>query len=557
MAKVGNLAVAFTANTAQFTRGVNGARDSVIGFRGAVAGAKTAMAGFGRLLSIAAIIAVGKKVVNLAGEQEHAERRLAGVLRATGNAAGFTAEQLQKEALAIQSVTAVADQEVLAVQAVLATFKELRGETFKQATRAVLDMAAAMGQDARSAAIQLGKALNDPIRGVSALREVGVSFNDQQMEMIAGFVKSNNLMAAQQVILAELSSEFGGVAEAVSKGAGAFAQLGNEIGFVAEKFGRLIALPFQEFAHLTALGLIEMRDPTPPAGSTLRADEFSTSMDRNLLEQRAGMRGFDSADQMIASDAAAADRKRALAQMERDSMFAGRFLRQVAMESETMIAQVDANTAAAKASMAQRVTLDVLSMMRDLRSETNALVMSEREMSFARLASIGATDSQVRSITDLIDTLDMVRKSHDAAAAADGRRQQMMSRGQGIFAETRNPMERHIAELRELRELYAGNAIDIDTLTRAMFASRDRLADSIRAASSTTAATREQRPAALERGSVAAFSAGRADNQIQKPLNNIANNTAAQVRIFGRALDKLSSIDRNIANQAIEVASIP
>jgi hypothetical protein len=63
------------------------------------------------------------------------------------------------------------------------------------------DMSVALGQDMSSSAIQLGKALNDPIKGVSALQRVGVSFTASQKEQIKTLVQSGRTMDAQKLIL--------------------------------------------------------------------------------------------------------------------------------------------------------------------------------------------------------------------------------------------------------------------------------------------------------------------------------------------------------------------
>ena len=86
-------------------------------------------------------------------------------------------------------------------------------DIFNQATETMLDMSMALGQDTKQSAIQLGKALNDPIKGVGALQRVGVSFTAAQQAQIKALVKSGETMKAQKIILAELRKEFGGSAK--------------------------------------------------------------------------------------------------------------------------------------------------------------------------------------------------------------------------------------------------------------------------------------------------------------------------------------------------------
>src|SRR6266542_726237 len=108
----------------------------------------------------------------------------------------------------------------------LLTFTNIRNETgkgndiFTQSTKTLIDMATALGQDIPKSAIQMGKALNDPIKGMTALRRVGVTFTEQQTDQVKAMVKSGNLLGAQKLILRELTSEFGGSAAAQATSSG-------------------------------------------------------------------------------------------------------------------------------------------------------------------------------------------------------------------------------------------------------------------------------------------------------------------------------------------------
>jgi phage-related minor tail protein len=106
-------------------------------------------------------------------------------------------------------------------------------DIFDQATGIITDMSVALGQDTSSSAIQLGKALNDPIKGVTALQRVGVSFTASQKEQITTLVESGKTLDAQKLILAELGKEFGGAAEAAATPLG---KLQQRIGDLAENW---------------------------------------------------------------------------------------------------------------------------------------------------------------------------------------------------------------------------------------------------------------------------------------------------------------------------------
>lgn len=160
-------------------------------------------------------------VVAEANESERSFANLQAAVTATGGASGYTATQLSAMAGELSALTAIDDEAIQDGQAMLVTFKNIGQDVFPLATRAMLDMATAMSggtqpsaEALRGTSIQLGKALNDPIAGISALSRVGVSFTEQQKAQIKTMVESGNVMGAQKIILAELTSEFGGVAAA-------------------------------------------------------------------------------------------------------------------------------------------------------------------------------------------------------------------------------------------------------------------------------------------------------------------------------------------------------
>jgi hypothetical protein len=162
------------------------------------------------------------------------------VIKSTGGAAKLTGQQIGDLATKISNLTGVDDEAVQGAENLLLTFTRIRNETgkgndiFTQATKTVTDMSVALGEDMNAAAIQVGKALNDPIAGVTALRKVGVSFTADQQKQIKTLVEHNKTLDAQKIILKELNTEFGGAAAAAStpaqKAAVAWGNLKEQIG---------------------------------------------------------------------------------------------------------------------------------------------------------------------------------------------------------------------------------------------------------------------------------------------------------------------------------------
>jgi hypothetical protein len=144
------------------------------------------------------------------------------VIKSTGGSAGVTAKQVGSLATAISNKTGADDEAVQSGANLLLTFTKVRNgvgagnDIFNKATFAATNMAAALGTDTKGAALQLGKALNDPIKGVSALGRAGVSFTAQQKEQIKTLVESGRTMDAQKIILGEMQTQFGGAAKAAA-----------------------------------------------------------------------------------------------------------------------------------------------------------------------------------------------------------------------------------------------------------------------------------------------------------------------------------------------------
>lgn len=172
--------------------------------------------------------------------QEQAVARLNATLKATGGAAGFSSRELQDFASELQDVTTVGDEATISMMSVLNTFKLISGDTYKRAVEVIQDLSIAMGQDLQSSAVQVGKALNDPIQGVGALGRVGIQFSQSQKEMIKSLTETNRIAEAQAIILEELESQFGGTARAVANTAsGALSQLSNTYGDLYEEIGKV------------------------------------------------------------------------------------------------------------------------------------------------------------------------------------------------------------------------------------------------------------------------------------------------------------------------------
>jgi hypothetical protein len=153
-------------------------------------------------------------------ETQKVAAQTAAVLESTGGAAHVTAKGVETLASSLSELSGVDDEAIASSENLLLTFTKITNEAgkaggvFDRATATILDMSVAMGTDLNSATIQVGKALNDPIKGITALTRVGVSFTASQKALIKRLVETGRTSQAQKLILHELNKEFGGSAKA-------------------------------------------------------------------------------------------------------------------------------------------------------------------------------------------------------------------------------------------------------------------------------------------------------------------------------------------------------
>ena len=162
-------------------------------------------------------------------------------IKSTGGVANVTRAEVEELGESMESLTTIERETVQEAANMLLTFTKVRNEVgagndiFDQATESALNMSVALGTDAKSAAMLLGKALNDPVKGMTAMTRAGIQFTDQQKEMIAAMVESGDMLGAQKIILAELETQFGGSAEAFANTtAGKIQRFQNDIGNMFE-----------------------------------------------------------------------------------------------------------------------------------------------------------------------------------------------------------------------------------------------------------------------------------------------------------------------------------
>jgi hypothetical protein len=202
-------------------KGIQALKDFARGAMGAVAGLDQALAAIasgpqslGKLF-----VDSGKQIISTLNEWGRAatesmsiQDSLASVIKSTGASAWTTASQMNKLAADQSSATGRSRDEIAQMQSVLLGFRSVSKDVFKDASSAAIDMSKIMGGDLRGAANMLGKALDNPVTGMTALNRVGFDFGKQQKELAEQLIKNGDLLGAQHIVLDEVQKTFSGAA---------------------------------------------------------------------------------------------------------------------------------------------------------------------------------------------------------------------------------------------------------------------------------------------------------------------------------------------------------
>jgi hypothetical protein len=204
-------------------------------------------------LGLAALTNTMKTAVVGFEKAQIASKKLDTVLTSMGF--GSYTKRVDDYAESLQNQVYVDADVIKSAQTKLATFSELTksvgvaGGAFDRATVASLDLAAVFGGDASSQAVALGKALQDPIKGITALSRQGVTFTAQEKAKIKTLVETNRTLEAQDMILSTIEKQVGGTAKA---GASEFTKLQLIFDSMLDTIGEALLPAVKEFSTYLA-----------------------------------------------------------------------------------------------------------------------------------------------------------------------------------------------------------------------------------------------------------------------------------------------------------------
>jgi len=217
-----NVKAIISAQTSQFEKGMKNAQSALQKTSKSIEGVSKLLKGAFSIVGIgagiSAIKSFGTECVRAAESANKSLNILNNTLKVTGATAWTTSEEMVKMSEDIAHSTNYTVGEIQDMQSVLLGFKNITGETFRDASDAITDMATVMGMDLKSAVQTVGKALDDPIKGLDSLKRQGFAFTDQQKEEMKVLVENGEILKAQNMILEELNTTYGGAAKAAQSG---------------------------------------------------------------------------------------------------------------------------------------------------------------------------------------------------------------------------------------------------------------------------------------------------------------------------------------------------
>jgi hypothetical protein len=313
-------------STAKAEKGFKGLQEKLRNTAGGIAAVQGPLGPFaGRLNALGAIIGrvtfsmliftaatagtllVMKKMVAAVSNSERQFGKLTAILKATGGAAGLTLSDIEDLSQKIGIETLASVQGVRDAAGIMLTFKSITGDTFREALTLAQDLAEVGFGDLKTASTQLGKALEDPIAGLGALKRVGVSFTDQQKETIRVLTMTGRKAEAQTIILKALKTQLGESGPEAAKGfAGAVDSLGERFNIFFEQ--ATVGIKITEGLTWAIQGLADAFANTDKEASTFQGikqvekeiERIQKQIDKKSEEAKGSILGLDEEDTRLA-----------------------------------------------------------------------------------------------------------------------------------------------------------------------------------------------------------------------------------------------------------------
>lgn len=230
---------------------------------------RTPTAATAAAIGVGAAATAGYQFVQAYGEAQAVAAATNTLIENTGGRANVTAEQVAALGQEIMGYGVASDEAVGSAANQLLAMENVRNEAgrgndiFTRAIRLGADYAAVTGQDMTSATFRFGRALNDPVRGMSLLRRTGIQFTESQQAQITALAESGDLLGAQRILLEALEGRYKGAAETFGT------LVPGQLGRARESFGEAAEALGEELAPAAEAVATGLADIAPAAAAGL------------------------------------------------------------------------------------------------------------------------------------------------------------------------------------------------------------------------------------------------------------------------------------------------
>jgi hypothetical protein len=262
--------VAINVDAANAIQQLNRVKTATDAGQKSLVGASTAAKGLGTALAAAlgpiigvttAIGALGKAMQVFQDRQTDIAVLRNGLTGLVDDVAGVS-EGLRVMADEFGKVTLFSEEDFMKGAQMLTSFRDIAVSSYQEVIGVAGDVAQVMGTDVNSSLLQLAKALQDPVAGLTALSRSGIQFNESQKETIKSMVEAGNAAGAQALILGELKTQYGGAAAAAGSAgfAGAMDTLAERTNDAFEILGKALDPALKAGVDLISAGVQTLAD---------------------------------------------------------------------------------------------------------------------------------------------------------------------------------------------------------------------------------------------------------------------------------------------------------
>ena len=473
-------------------QGVAGAADgvqrSIVGLNGNLSLLASGFAGAAAAGTAMGVALVGGFTASVrAAEQfERLGLRTEAVIKATGGAAGLSAQQIREMSQELARGTLASTAGVEAAAQKLLTFRSIAGDAFGRTLRAAQDLAAVGFGSIDSAATQLGKALESPVTGMSALAEVGVSFTAAQKEVVAQLVATGRAAEAQAIILAAVEQQVGGAGGAEAGGlAGAYDTLAQNTEEFLLAIGNRGPIQLATVSLQALAGVVKELNELVTSRSGAAAARAGVTAAESALaaaEKAQTRRGFLGGALSLGEGAREIERARAAlreAKQEEEQILVDAYARQAALAAKSAIEQAGIQRAASAAAVR---ALELESNKKEHIQEKfrqKRAVIDEAERTGARTAEEAAA---LRSTSNQqeIEELDKLAGAQAGVAAATRGRGDAAKEAQAVERAANKEAAAAVKAVQKVQEEARAKALsEVDRFNREVESQSRRVADDV------------------------------------------------------------------------------